>query len=282
MKPMNPVIAIHGGAGTITRSALGVAQEKNYRDALDEVLAGGQRILEEGGSALDAVTEAVVRLEECPLFNAGKGAVFTQAGTHELDAAIMDGRALAAGAVACVSSIRSPVRAARAVMEDGRHVLLVGAGADAFAAQAGLECVAPGYYYTEARHAQWKCAQDCPAENLLDHDAQSLFAQAAPLDPETKMGTVGAVALDGDGNLAAATSTGGVTQRESGTSRSARSRSPSRATSAVNASPERWPASTSPGSGAVPSAGNREKRACNMRRQSARRRALGSGPQMRA
>jgi beta-aspartyl-peptidase (threonine type) len=216
MKRMNPVIAIHGGAGTISRSALGAAQERNYLEALDHVLAGGQGILESGGSALDAVTEAVIRLEECPLFNAGKGAVFTQAGTHELDAAIMDGRSLAAGAVACVKSIRNPVCAARAVMEDGRHVLLVGAGAEQFAIDAGLEAVAPDYYFTEARYAQWKLAQKSHMPHLLDHDAQSLFDNSAPPDPATKMGTVGAVALDAHGNLAAATSTGGVTNKRVG------------------------------------------------------------------
>ena len=213
---MKSVIAIHGGAGTITRSALGAAQEREYLDALEQVLAGGQGILEKGGSALDAVTEAVVRLEECPLFNAGKGAVFTQAGTHELDAAIMDGSSLAAGAVACVKSIRNPIQAARAVMEDGRHVLLVGAGAEHFAIDAGLEAVTPDYYFTQARYDQWKLAQKSHAQHLLDHDAQSLMREAAPLDPGTKMGTVGAVALDAQGNLAAATSTGGVTNKRVG------------------------------------------------------------------
>jgi L-asparaginase / beta-aspartyl-peptidase len=216
MSSTDPVIAIHGGAGTISRSALSAAQEERYLDALDQALAGGQRILEQGGSALDAVTEAVIRLEECPLFNAGKGAVFTEAGTHELDAAIMDGRTLSAGAVACVKSIRNPVCAARAVMEDGHHVLLVGAGAEQFASAAGLAVVAPDYYFTAARYIQWQQAQKRPAQQLLDHDAQSLMQEAAPLAPATKMGTVGAVALDAEGNLAAATSTGGVTNKRVG------------------------------------------------------------------
>ena len=214
MNPRHPVIAIHGGAGTITRAALGAEQEARYHEALDHVLRGGQAILEQGGSALDAVTEAVFRLEECPLFNAGKGAVFTHAGTHELDASIMDGRTLAAGAVACVKSLRNPILAARHVMEDGRHVLLVGEGAEAFARNAGLEIVSPEYYFTEARYDQWQRALVEGKSGLLDHDAQSLAAE--PIDAETKMGTVGAVALDADGNLAAATSTGGVTDKRVG------------------------------------------------------------------
>jgi beta-aspartyl-peptidase (threonine type) len=213
---MNPVIAIHGGAGTITREALSAEQERAYHAALDHVLQGGQRILEQGGSALDAATEAVFRLEECPLFNAGKGAVFTHAGTHELDASIMDGRTLAAGAVACVKSLRNPILAARRVMEDGRHVLLVGEGAEAFARDAGLETVPPDYYFTEARHAQWQRALAEGRHDLLDHDAQALAAQAKPISADTKMGTVGAVACDAQGNLAAATSTGGMTNKRVG------------------------------------------------------------------
>jgi len=211
---MNAVIAIHGGAGTLSRSLVSDAQKNAYHAALNDILEGGQRILEAGGSALDAVSDAVVRLEDCPLFNAGKGAVFTHAGTHELDASIMDGRTLAAGAVACVKSLRNPILAARHVMEDGRHVLLVGEGAEAFARSAGLEIVSPEYYFTEARYDQWQRALIEGKPGLLDHDAQSLAAE--PIDAETKMGTVGAVALDADGNLAAATSTGGVTDKRVG------------------------------------------------------------------
>lgn len=214
MTQATPVIAIHGGAGTITRAALSAEQEARYHEALDHVLQGGQRILEQGGSAVDAVTEAVFRLEECPLFNAGKGSVFTHDGTHELDASIMDGRTLAAGAVACVKSLRNPILAARAVMDDGRHVLLVGDGAEAFSRDAGLELVPADYYFTEARYDQWQRALAEGKSDLLDHDAQSLAAE--PIDPETKMGTVGAVALDAQGNLAAATSTGGVTDKRVG------------------------------------------------------------------
>lgn len=206
---MNPVLAIHGGAGTITRASLSAEREAAYHAALDHVLRGGQEILEKGGGALDAVTEAVLRLEECPLFNAGKGAVFTQAGTHELDASIMDGRTLAAGAVAGVKTLRNPILAARRVMEDGRHVLLAGEGAEAFARACGLETVSPDHFFTEARHAQWQRARSEGRTDLLDHDAQTLAA-------DMKIGTVGAVALDAEGNLAAATSTGGVTGKRVG------------------------------------------------------------------
>lgn len=210
---MTPVIAIHGGAGTITRADLDAEMEGAYHAALDAALRSGQRVLEQGGSALDAVSEAVFSMEECPLFNAGRGAVFTQAGTHELDASIMDGRTLAAGAVACVKSLRNPILAARRVMEDGRHVLLAGEGAEAFARDAGLEIVPPDHYFTEARHAQWQRALAEGRIGLLDHDAQALAARPEPIDAERKMGTVGAVALDAHGNLAAATSTGGVTNK---------------------------------------------------------------------
>ena len=215
---MNPVIVIHGGAGTITRAALSPEQEARYHEALDLALRGGQEILERGGSALDAVTEAVVRMEDCPLFNAGKGAVFTHAGTHELDASIMDGRTLAAGAVACVKTVRNPILAARRVMEDGRHVLLVGEGAEAFAQEAGLEAVSSDYYFTEARHQQWQRALAEGKSGLLDHDAQTLAAStpAELSEAASKMGTVGAVALDAQGNLAAATSTGGMTDKRVG------------------------------------------------------------------
>ena len=213
---MIPVIAIHGGAGTINRAAMSSEQERDYLNALDHVLQGGQAVLEEGGSSLDAVTEAVLRLEECTLFNAGKGAVFTHEGTHELDASIMDGRNLAAGGVACVKSIRNPILAARSVMEDGHHVLLAGRGAEQFAASAGLEIVSPEYYFTEERHAQWLLALAKNSTNLLDHDAQSALRESAPINQETKMGTVGAVAVDASGNLAAATSTGGVTNKRVG------------------------------------------------------------------
>jgi beta-aspartyl-peptidase (threonine type) len=214
-----PVIAIHGGAGTITRAAMDPAKEGEYTAALQAVLQAGQRVLAGGGSALDAVTEAVRLLEDCPLFNAGKGAVLTHAGTYELDAAIMDGATLAAGAVACVKRLRNPVLAARAVMEKSEHVLFAAEGAEAFAAAQGLELVEPDYYFTQARHEQWQRARATAGMALLDHDAAALAARAGqgePIDPDSKFGTVGAVALDAQGRLAAATSTGGVTNKQVG------------------------------------------------------------------
>ncbi|PFH10438.1 beta-aspartyl-peptidase (threonine type) [Collimonas sp. PA-H2] len=212
------VIAIHGGAGTILRSAMNSGQEQAYNDALTEILSAGQSILAAGGSALDAVAKAVSMLEDCPLFNAGKGAVYTHAGTHELDAAIMDGATLGAGAVANVAHVRNPILAARAVMENSEHILLVGAGAEEFVTQHGAELVEPAYFHTEARHAQWLRARKQEGMLLLDHDAasQAAAAEIAPIDPDNKFGTVGAVALDLHGNLAAATSTGGITNKRVG------------------------------------------------------------------
>ncbi|ANH74411.1 asparaginase family protein [Ralstonia insidiosa] len=212
-----PILAIHGGAGTITRTAMSADKEAAYEQALNDILAAGQRILVDGGSALDAVTEAVRLLEECPLFNAGKGAVLTSAGTYELDASIMDGATLAAGAVTCVKRLRNPILAARAVMERSEHVLFTSEGAEAFAQAQGLEFVEPDYYYTEARYAQWQRARQQDGMALLDHDAASLMAKEnAPIDPDSKFGTVGAVACDAQGRLAAATSTGGVTKKKVG------------------------------------------------------------------
>ncbi|MGO4302409.1 isoaspartyl peptidase/L-asparaginase family protein [Cupriavidus sp. RAF12] len=213
------VIAIHGGAGTITRAAMDANREREYIAALEHVLLAGQRVLAEGGSALDAVTEAVRLLEDCPLFNAGKGAVLTHAGTYELDAAVMDGATLNAGAVACVKRLRNPVLAARAVLERSEHVLFAAEGAEAFAEAQGLELVTPDYYFTQARHEQWERARASAGMALLDHDAAALAAKARqeePIDPDRKFGTVGAVACDANGNLAAATSTGGVTNKQVG------------------------------------------------------------------
>lgn len=193
-----PVIAIHGGAGTLMRSHISPAQESAYHAALQDVLRASQAVLAGGGTALDAVCVAVQALEDCPLFNAGHGAVFTADATHELDAAVMDGATLAAGAVAGVARVRNPVLAAREVLRDGRHVLMIGAGAERLAQAAGLAMVQPGYFSTEARLAQLRAAQE------------------GPLDEGRKMGTVGAVALDAQGHLAAATSTGGMTNKRPG------------------------------------------------------------------
>lgn len=201
---VNAVIAIHGGAGAITRSKLSPEQEKRYVNALSAIVETGQQMLETGASALDVVTEAVRLLEECPLFNAGIGAVFTRDETHELDACVMDGNTLKAGAVAGVSHLRNPILAARLVMEQSPHVLMIGAGAEKFAAEHGMETVLPGIFSTPERYQQLLDARTAGITQL-DH--------SAPLDESTKMGTVGAVALDKEGNLAAATSTGGMTNK---------------------------------------------------------------------
>ena len=217
----SPIVAIHGGAGTILREAMNTEAEAQYRAELTAILRAAQSVLADGGSALDAVSVAVRLLEDCPLFNAGRGAVYTAEGRHELDAAIMDGATLAAGAVCCVTRVRNPVLAARRVMEASEHVMFAGAGADAVASAHGREMVEPGYFDTPFRHAQWVKARDA-AGTMLDHDAAT-FAfgdgvprEPEPLDPDRKHGTVGAVALDGRGHLAAATSTGGITNRQPG------------------------------------------------------------------
>lgn len=207
-----PVIAIHGGAGTLSRAHISAEQERAYHAALQQVLLAGQAVLAQGGTAMEAVCEAVRLLEDCPLFNAGHGAVFTAQATHELDAAVMDGTTLAAGAVAGVSRIRNPVQAARAVMQNGQHVLMVAEGAERMAQEAGLATVEPSYFSTPARHAQLLAAQARQAGVVLDHDGAAALAGRA-IDEGHKMGTVGAVALDAHGHLAAATSTGGMTNK---------------------------------------------------------------------
>ncbi|KXV11727.1 isoaspartyl peptidase [Caballeronia megalochromosomata] len=213
---VTPVIAIHGGAGTILRHAMNAETEGRYHTALADILNAGERILAAGGSALDAVTEAVRLLEDCPLFNAGHGAVFTAAGTHELDASVMDGATLEAGAISCVTRVKNPVLAARRVLDVSDHVMFTAAGAEAFAQAQGLEFVDPSYFYTEARHQQWLKARGTSG-TMLDHDATTKFASGDdPLDPDKKFGTVGAVALDANGHLAAATSTGGITNKQAG------------------------------------------------------------------
>ena len=193
--------AIHGGAGTLERSRMTDAQQAEYRAALQAALDAGAKVLADGGSALDAVEAAIVLLEDDPKFNAGRGAVFTWDGTNELDASIMDGSNRAAGAVAGVNTVRHPIRLARSVMEDGRHVFLSGAGAEQFAAEKGLEQVPPEWFATEHRRRQ---LEEMKAKDL------------AALDVEFKYGTVGAVALDQAGHLAAGTSTGGMTGKRWG------------------------------------------------------------------
>ena len=194
------VIAIHGGAGAITRSALTPERERQYVAALSAIVDSGQKMLAAGASALDTVTEAVRLLEECPLFNAGIGSVFTRDATHELDACVMDGNRLQAGAVAGVKHVRNPVLAARLVLEQSPHVLLIGEGAEAFAVSHGMERVENHLFSTTERLLQLQQAQ-ADNEIVLDH-------RAAPLDERHKMGTVGAVALDLAGIILAAAGLG--------------------------------------------------------------------------
>lgn len=214
----NYVLVIHGGAGTILKSQMTPEKEKAYQSSLTRALETGYLILEKGGSALDAVEATVRVLEDDPLFNAGKGAVFTNEGKNELDAAIMNGKTLAAGAVAGVSTIRNPISAARAVMEKSPHVMMTGKGAEKFAREKGLQIVDPSYFFTEDR---WKSLQKEKKEDSLNslkdrqlQQRQTLLKQKENSD--YKYGTVGAVALDRHGNLAAATSTGGMTNKRFG------------------------------------------------------------------
>lgn len=205
-------LVIHGGAGTITRRKLTADLEQAYKQVLSQSLAAGHAVLETGGSSIDAVIAAIVAMEDSPLFNAGKGSVFSNNGRNELDASIMDGSTRMAGAVAGVTTIRNPIRAAHAVMTQSAHVMLIGQGADAFAAEKGLEIVDPSYFHTQFR---WNQLQKAIAEErvLRDHDAgpDTLLP-----DADEKRGTVGAVALDRHGNLAAGTSTGGLTNKRFG------------------------------------------------------------------
>ncbi len=202
-------LIIHGGAGTISRNRLTPEREQAYRQALEQSLIAGHAVLKAGGSSVDAVIAAIVVMEDSPLFNAGKGAVFNHAGHNELDASIMEGATRMAGAVAAVTTIRNPIRAAHAVMTKSTLVMLMGSGAEAFAAEQGLEIVDPSYFHTESR---WNQLQKAIAKNrvLLDHDSDS---DAQPSGTDEKRGTVGAVALDRHGNLAAGTSTGGLTNK---------------------------------------------------------------------
>jgi beta-aspartyl-peptidase (threonine type) len=193
--------AIHGGAGTLERSRMTAQQQADYRAALQTALDAGAQVLRSGGSALDAVTAAITIMEDDPKFNAGRGAVFTWDGINELDASIMDGNGRRAGAVAGVHTVRHPILLAKQVMDDGRHVMLSGAGAEQFAGEHGLEIVAPDFFGTAERKEQ---LEKLKAENL------------SALDVEFKYGTVGAVARDSAGHLAAGTSTGGMTGKRWG------------------------------------------------------------------
>lgn len=203
-QPKKPTwaIVVHGGAGVMNPDNFTDEKEKAYKDKLTEALTAGGKILESDGSAMDAVEAAIRILEDSPLFNAGKGAVFNAEGVNELDASFMDGLTLNAGAVANVTKIKNPISAARKVMENSPHVMLIKEGAEQFAAEQNLALVDPEYFYTENRWKSLQKAKQREKENLEDKNKKS--------------GTVGCVALDNNGNIAAGTSTGGMTNKKYG------------------------------------------------------------------
>src|SRR5690554_1742835 len=206
-------IAIHGGAGTITRENMSPEREELFRQALTYATEAGYSVLEDGGSSVDAVQAAIQMMDVNPIFNAGRGAVYTYEGRHELDASIMLGESGQAGAVAGVSTVKSPIAAARAVMEQSRHVMLSGRGAEEFARYVGLEQVSNTYFNTTERYEQLQRALERLRER---EDTGDQIAFEQNWDPAFNMGTVGAVALDCKGNLAAGTSTGGMTAKRWG------------------------------------------------------------------
>jgi beta-aspartyl-peptidase (threonine type) len=212
--PAGPItLVIHGGAGTIKRENMTPEREKAYHDALATALDSGYAVLEKGGKSLDAVIAAIKVMEDSPLFNAGKGAVFNHEGKNELDASIMDGSNLMAGAVTGVTTIKNPITAAFAVMTKSEHVMLAGKGAENFAKEQGLEIVDPSYFFDSTRYEQWRMLQQKEDEKKK---ISSLDAFEDPYTSDTKFGTVGAVALDQFGNIAAGTSTGGMNNKKWG------------------------------------------------------------------
>ena len=211
-------LVIHGGAGTILKKNMTAEKELAYRDKLKEALSAGYGILNKGGSSIDAVEAAIKIMEDSPLFNAGKGAVFTSEGKNEMDASIMDGKTLEAGSVAMVNTIKNPISAARAVMEQSPHVMMVGEGAVKFAKEQNLEIVDSSYFYDEKRYQQWQDIKGS-IETQMDHSDERAANTAEQINAEfnepvdEKFGTVGAVAIDVNGNIAAGTSTGGMTNK---------------------------------------------------------------------
>lgn len=205
MKPL-PLLLVHGGAGTLFKGQLSAEREARASEGLWQALKAGIEILKAQGSALDAVQAAVSELEDCEVFNAGKGSVFSHKGSQEMDAAIMNGHNLQAGAVAGVQGIRNPIQLARQVLEHSPHVMLIGAGAEDFARQQHCEFAPPAYFYTDYRWQQLQQIRE-RQQTALDH---------ALGETDGKFGTVGAVALDSQGQLAAATSTGGMTNKRFG------------------------------------------------------------------
>jgi len=215
-KEQKYIMVIHGGAGTLTRKNMSVEKEAAYRAALTLALQTGYKTLKAGKSSLDAVEATIHVMEDSPLFNAGKGAVFTHDGKNEMDAAIMEGKTMMAGAVAGVTTIKNPISAARAVMEKSEHVMMVGQGAEAFARQAGITIVDPKYFYTKERwDGLQQAIKEDSAKAVLDHGSKKSM-KLGTLNHDFKFGTVGTVALDQAGNLAAGTSTGGMTNKKYG------------------------------------------------------------------
>lgn len=205
-------LVIHGGAGNITPDMMNEQDEKDYTAGLQTALDAGYKILEEKGSALDAVAAAIVELENNPLFNAGRGAVFTKKGLNEMDAAIMNGKTLEAGAIAGVRNIKNPILLAKEVMLHSGHVFLSGSGASDFALSRGIEKVPDDYFFNKLRYDQWVEIRDTDFYQL-DHKGDNLKGAK---NPDHKFGTVGAVACDSEGNIAAGTSTGGMTNKRFG------------------------------------------------------------------
>ncbi|MGG9960796.1 isoaspartyl peptidase/L-asparaginase family protein [Ferruginibacter sp. SUN106] len=204
-------IAIHGGAGTILKEDMTPELEAAYLKGLNDALSAGYAVLEEGGTAVNAVKAAIVILEDNLMFNAGRGSVFTKKGVQEMDAAIMNGKDLTAGAVAAVRNVRNPIELAAEVMLNSNHVFLSGKGANDFAIKQGIKLEPDEFFFSQFRYDQWKAIRD--SDNYsLDHTHQGL----EELFKDKKFGTVGAVACDGDGNIAAATSTGGMTNKKYG------------------------------------------------------------------
>jgi beta-aspartyl-peptidase (threonine type) len=207
-------LVIHGGAGNITPAMMTSEQEREYDNGLNAALDKGYEILKHGGSSVDAVVAAITELENNPIFNAGRGSVFTKKGLHEMDAALMNGKTLEAGAVAGVRNIKNPITLAREVMLHSGHVFLSGSGAAEFALSRGIEQAKDDYFFNKQRYEQWVKIRDSDFTQL-DHEGDNLKGPAAA-NPDYKFGTVGAVACDEHGNIAGGTSTGGMTNKRFG------------------------------------------------------------------
>lgn len=218
----NYTIVIHGGAGTILKENMDAEKEKAYLNKLEEALRVGNKVLADSGTAVEAVEAAIMVMEDSPLFNAGKGSVYTNDETNEMDAAIMDGKTGMAGAVTGIKRVKNPITAARKVMEKSEHVMLVGSGAEKFAEKMGCTLVDTSYFFDQNRYNQLQKVKQ-QEKTMLDHDGERGEVKSSSeiefnvdLNPDKKFGTVGAVALDCFGNIAAATSTGGMTNKRYG------------------------------------------------------------------